>query len=113
MRHRRGSDEASDAARVGGGSLSFAVANTCPPGRSCRWESVQRAAPVIAAGALLAHGMHDDVVLAYVQRTWKLHLIDARAAVAAAHTIAGDRHGIAIAPNPHERRPSDLGPAQH
>jgi hypothetical protein len=46
------------------------------------------AAPVLAAQALLARGMDDDTVQAYVQRTWKLDPLDARAAVSAAHVIA-------------------------
>ena len=54
-------------------------------------------APVIAAQALLAHGMSDDAVFAYVQRTWRLDAADARAAVAAALTLAGHDHGIGIA----------------
>jgi hypothetical protein len=54
-------------------------------------------APVLAAQALLAHGMNDTAVLAYVQRAWRLNPIDARAAVAAAHTLAGHHHGIRIA----------------
>ena len=54
-------------------------------------------APVIAAQALLAHGMSDPIVLAYLQRTWRLDTRDAQAAIAAAHTLAGHHHGIGIA----------------
>jgi hypothetical protein len=54
-------------------------------------------APVIAAQALIGRGMRDNDVLAYVQRTWRLDSLDARAAVAAAHTLAGHDHGIRIA----------------
>lgn len=57
-------------------------------------------APVIAAQALLAHGMQDRLVLDYVRRTWTLDPVDAGAAVRAAHILverglgaagAGDR----------------------
>jgi len=41
-------------------------------------------APVIAAQALLAHSLNDDVNVAYLQRTWNLDDIDAQAALAAA-----------------------------
>jgi len=51
-------------------------------------------APVIAAQALVAHGMNDIAVIAYVRRTWRL---DADDAWAAAHTLAGDEHGIRVA----------------
>ena len=54
-------------------------------------------APVIAAQALLAHAMDDRDVLAYVQRTWRLDSVNARAAVDAAHTLAGHHHGVRIA----------------
>jgi len=60
----------------------------------------RNAAPVVAAQALLANGMSDDTAVAYVQGAWRLHPIDARAAVAAAHTLAGDHHGIRIAARP-------------
>ena len=52
------------------------------------------AAPVIAAQALLAHGVQDELVLAYVQRTWRLDSTDAHAAVDAANTLAGHDHEI-------------------
>jgi hypothetical protein len=45
---------------------------------------------VVAAQALLAHGMSDADVLVYVQRTWRLDLVDARAAVTAAHIVSRD-----------------------
>ena len=44
-------------------------------------------APVIAAQALLRHGLHDHEVLGYVARTWALDDIDCHAAVAAAHVL--------------------------
>jgi hypothetical protein len=58
------------------------------------------AAPVIAAQALIAHGVSDSAVLAYVQRTWQLDPMNTRAAVAAAHTLAGHDHGIRVATRP-------------
>ncbi|MGO9876597.1 MAG: hypothetical protein ACLPVY_22715 [Acidimicrobiia bacterium] len=62
------------------------------------------AAPVVAAQALLAHGMNDGAAIAYVQRAWRLDPVDARAAVAAAHTLAGQHHGIGVAARPDEHR---------
>jgi hypothetical protein len=56
-----------------------------------------RVAPVIAAQALLAHGVDEAAVFAYVQRTWRLDPADARAAIAAANTLAGHDHGIRVA----------------
>jgi hypothetical protein len=44
-------------------------------------------APVVAAEALLRHGMSDDVVVAYVARTWPLDDAECRAAVRAAHIL--------------------------
>lgn len=44
-------------------------------------------APVVAAEALLRHGMADDVVVGYVARTWPLDEADCRAAVRAAHIL--------------------------
>ncbi len=44
-------------------------------------------APVVAAQALLAHGLDDEAVLTYVRRTWKLDPHDAQAAIAAARVI--------------------------
>jgi len=38
-------------------------------------------APVIAALALLAHSLSNDVIVAYPQRTWNLDDIDAEAAL--------------------------------
>lgn len=73
-----------------------------PSARPADKTGVHRdAAPVIAAQALIAHGMTDQAVLAYV-RTWRLDPVDARAAVAAAHTLAGHDHGVRIA-RPSER----------
>jgi len=54
-------------------------------------------APVIAAHALFAHGMRDELVIAYVQRTWRLDPQDARAAVVAARVMAVHGHGIRMA----------------
>jgi hypothetical protein len=56
-------------------------------------------APVIAAQALLAQGTSDDAVVAYVRSRWRLDPADARAAVAAAHTLLGHDRGIGIATN--------------
>jgi hypothetical protein len=50
-------------------------------------------APVIAAQALLAHNMDDDVIVAYLQRTWRLEDIDARAALAAARVLVRRERG--------------------
>ena len=58
------------------------------------------ATPVIAAQALIAHGIHDSAVRTYLQQAWQLDPVDARAAVAAAHTLAGRHHGIRIATPP-------------
>jgi hypothetical protein len=44
-------------------------------------------APVVAAEALLRHGMSEDVVAAYVARTWPLDETECRAAVRAAHIL--------------------------
>jgi len=44
-------------------------------------------APVIAAEALLHHGMSDDVIAAYVARTWPLDEKQCVEAVAAAHVL--------------------------
>ena len=54
-------------------------------------------APVFAAQALLAHGISDDAALGYLVRIWRLDPVDARAAVAAGHTLAGHGHGIRLA----------------
>jgi hypothetical protein len=57
-------------------------------------ESVNRdVAPVIAAQALLAHGMDDDAILAYITRTWRLSDADARSALAAAGVLVSRGHG--------------------
>jgi len=50
-------------------------------------------APVIAAQALLAHSLGDDVIAAYLQRTWNLDDIDAEAALAAARVLVRREHG--------------------
>ena len=52
---------------------------------------------MIAAQALLDHGMSHDAVLAYIRRSWALDPIDALAAVEAAHTLSGHDHGVHIA----------------
>ena len=45
--------------------------------------------PVVAAQALLAHGVAVGAVLAYVQRTWGLSEVDGRAAIAAGKVLLG------------------------
>ncbi|MGO9875704.1 MAG: hypothetical protein ACLPVY_18115 [Acidimicrobiia bacterium] len=50
-------------------------------------------APVIAAQALLAHSLNDDVIVAYLQRTWNLDAVDAEAALAAARVLVRREHG--------------------
>jgi hypothetical protein len=45
--------------------------------------------PVVAAQALLAHGVAVSAVLAYVQRTWGLSEVDAGAASAAGRLLVG------------------------
>jgi len=45
--------------------------------------------PVVAAQALLAHGVAVGAVLAYVQRTWGLGDVDSRAAIAAGQLLVG------------------------
>ena len=45
--------------------------------------------PVVAAQALLAHGVAVGAVLAYVQRTWGLSEVDGRAAIAAGRLLVG------------------------
>jgi len=45
--------------------------------------------PVVAAQALLAHGVAVSAVLAYVQRTWGLSDVDTRAAIAAGRLLVG------------------------
>jgi hypothetical protein len=45
--------------------------------------------PVVAAQALLAHGIAVGAVLAYVQRTWGLSDVDGRAAIAAGKLLVG------------------------
>jgi len=49
-------------------------------------------APVIAAGALLAHGMDADVIVAYLRKTWHLNDVNANAALAAAQVLARREH---------------------
>ena len=45
--------------------------------------------PVVAAQALLAHGVAVAAVLTYIQRTWGLSEVDGRAAIAAARLLGG------------------------
>jgi len=45
--------------------------------------------PVVAAQALLAHGIAVSAVLAYVQRTWGLSEVDGHAAIAAGRLLVG------------------------
>ena len=47
----------------------------------------QDVAPVVAAEALLHHGMSDDVVLGYLARTWPLELFECHVALDAAHIL--------------------------
>jgi hypothetical protein len=44
-------------------------------------------APVITARVLLAHGVRDDRVSAYIASMWPMSDVDVRAAVAAAHVL--------------------------
>ena len=44
-------------------------------------------APVVAAQALLRHGLSDEVIVGYVARTWPLDDAECRAAVRAAHIL--------------------------
>ncbi len=44
-------------------------------------------APVIAAQALLHHGMRDDVIISYLARTWELDDRECCSAVEAAHVL--------------------------
>jgi hypothetical protein len=49
-------------------------------------------APLIAAEALLHHGLSDDAVVGYLARTWPLDALDCRAAVNAAHILLRREH---------------------
>jgi len=49
-------------------------------------------APLIAAEALLHHGLSDDAVVGYLVRTWPLDALDCRAAVNAAHILLRREH---------------------
>jgi hypothetical protein len=44
-------------------------------------------APVVAAEVLLRHGLAEDVVAAYIARTWPLDDADLGAAMRAAHIL--------------------------
>jgi hypothetical protein len=44
-------------------------------------------APVVAAEALLHHGLSDEAIIGYIARTWPLDRADCRAAVDAAHIL--------------------------
>jgi hypothetical protein len=44
-------------------------------------------APVIAAEVLLARGVREDMVFAYLASMWRLNDVDGRAAIAAAHVL--------------------------
>jgi hypothetical protein len=60
-------------------------------------SSRDSAAPVIVARSLVEHGVSDDMIAAHLQRTWRLDLLDAAAAVRAAHVLVGDgRHQVAL-----------------
>jgi hypothetical protein len=45
--------------------------------------------PVVAAQALLAHGIAVGAVLTYLQRTWGLSEVDGQAAIAAGQLLVG------------------------
>ena len=45
--------------------------------------------PVVAAQALLAHGIAVGAVLTYLQRTWGLSEVDGQAAIAAGRLLVG------------------------
>jgi hypothetical protein len=45
--------------------------------------------PVVAAQALLAHGIAVGAVLSYLQRTWGVSEVDGRAAIAAGRLLLG------------------------
>jgi hypothetical protein len=49
-------------------------------------------APVVAAQALIAQGVDDHAIADYLCRTWPLDLVDANAAVVAAHTLSRRDH---------------------
>lgn len=51
---------------------------------------------MVAAQALLAHGVAVGAVLAYLQRTWGLSEVDGRAAIAAGQLLVGRdaRHDV-------------------
>jgi hypothetical protein len=49
-------------------------------------------APVVAAQALIAQGVDDHAIADYLRRTWPLDLVDANAAVVAAHTLSRRAH---------------------
>ena len=55
---------------------------------------VHNVAPVIAAERLLHHGLADDVIAAYLARTWSLTAIEQRDAVAAAHVLVRREHFV-------------------
>ena len=60
-----------------------------PTGEHADLRLVTRdAAPVIAAQALLAHGVDGDVIRSYVQQSWRLDDVDALSAIAAARVLA-------------------------
>lgn len=50
-------------------------------------------APVVAAEALLHHGMRDDVIISYLARTWALDDHECCSAVAAAHVLLRKEFG--------------------
>ena len=52
-------------------------------------------APLIAAEALLHHGLSDEAVVAYLARTWPLDAVDCQAAVNAAHILLRREHAEA------------------
>jgi hypothetical protein len=56
------------------------------------------AAPVIAAQALLAHGIQDASILDYLANTWGLTGSDAASALAAARVFAEDADALTALP---------------
>ena len=53
--------------------------------------------PFLGAQALLAHGMDDRLIVAYLRRTWNLDARDGDAALAAAHVLERREHAARTA----------------
>jgi len=91
-RHRRGHRALSGTVvrlppTIGTSDLGEFECAHVPPGRGRSTGMGRDVAPVITARVLLAHGVRDDVVSAYVASMWALNDVDVRAAVAAAHVL--------------------------